>query len=291
MSSVATVPRPVSGDVRVIEPRPPRVLARLRETWRFRALIGFFAMRSAQKLYMRTFLGILWLPLRPAIFLTSQILIFGGLLNAPSEGKPYAVFFIVGSSAWEFFHRTAYFATRSLEFNRRVLRRVYVPRLIVVIGSAGAGTLVYAMYLVITAGFAVYYYFTAGTTYFDLGLHSLLIPLGLVLCLLIAYTIGLWLAIYSVQARDVRWSLHYALSFWFIITPVIYPLSDLHGVPHTLAQFNPMTAPIEMIRLGFLGVGGAPPTAMLVTAATILFVGGGGLWFFNNREAAALDSL
>lgn len=280
-----------SASVRLIEPRQPAMGERLRETWVYRRLVWYFSKRFIQKLYARTWLGRLWIPLRPGITLGSQILIYGGLLGAPSDGKPYALFFIIGSSVWEMFYRTAYFSTRSLELNKRLLKRLYIPRLVVLIGSAGAGLAMFFVYISFALGFVVYYYATSGTTHLGLGLNTLAVPVGLLMVLLIALSIGLWLSIYSARARDVRWTLRYALSFWFLITPVIYPLSQVPSGYRTAAELNPMAAPIEMIRYGLLGVGHFPPLALAVSIAAILVVGGGGLWFFNRSEASALDNL
>jgi ABC-type polysaccharide/polyol phosphate export permease len=54
---------------------------------------------------------------------------------------------------------------------------------------------------------------------------------------------------------------------------------------------NPMTAPVEMVREGLLGTGGAPATSLAVTLGTVAVLMVGGLWFFGRSEAAALDSL
>ena len=211
--------------------------------------------------------------------------------GAPSDGKPYALFFIIGSATWEMFYRTAYFATRSLELNRRILARLYVPRLVILFGSVATGLAMFVIYLAFGLGFAMYYLATSGTTHLGLGLKTLAVPAGVVLVLLIALSIGLWLSIYSARARDVRWGLRYALSFWFLITPVIYPLSQVPSGYRQAAEVNPMAAPIELIRYGLLGVGHFPPLALATSLGAILFVGGGGLWFFNRSEASALDNL
>src|SRR5437763_160305 len=95
----------------------------------------------------------------------------------------------------------------------------------------------------------------------------------------------------SARARDVRWSLRYALSFWFLITPVIYPLSQVPSGYRTAAELNPLAAPVELIRYGLLGVGRFPPLAIATSIGSIVVVGGLGLLFFNSREASALDNL
>jgi hypothetical protein len=52
-----------------------------------------------------------------------------------------------------------------------------------------------------------------------------------------------------------------------------------------------MTAPVEMVRLGLLGVGDIPSTALLSCIGAILVLGIPGLWFFSRSEALALDAV
>src|SRR5213592_4435398 len=99
-------------EVRVLEPRQPGVLERAREAWRYRALVPFFARTFIQKTYRRTRLGWLWVPLRPSMSVGSRVLICGGVLGAPSSGKPYLLFCLVGTSTWQLFSGATLWTTR-----------------------------------------------------------------------------------------------------------------------------------------------------------------------------------
>ena len=65
------------GDGWVIEPRRAGLTARIRDVWRYRRLMRFFATKSLQKLYRRTVLGSVWLFIRPLFPLVVNTLIFG----------------------------------------------------------------------------------------------------------------------------------------------------------------------------------------------------------------------
>jgi lipopolysaccharide transport system permease protein len=277
--------------VRVIEPRQPGIAERMLEAWRYRALVPYFARAAVEKTYRRTWLGWLWIPLRPALSVGARVLVFGGLLGAPSLGKPYLLFFLVGISAWQLFSQSALWATRSIELARRVLRRMYVPRLTALVGSVGPAVLNFLLYGVMTAIALAYYWIADGHLYLELGPGLLLALGGLALVLLFALGIGLWTSVFGAQARDVRFGLTYVLGFWFFLTPVIYPLSTVPGGFHTAALLNPMTAPVEMVRDGILDAGEVPYTALGVTLGTIAFLWCSGLWFFLRSEEQALDSL
>lgn len=284
--------RPAAPQVRAIEPRQPGIWERIREFWAYRSLLGFFGRRYVQKMYIRTWLGWLWLPLRPLLSVGARVLVFGGVLAIPSDGLPYLLFFLVGMSAWELFASTTYWATRSIELNRGILKRIYVPRLTALAASIAPSSVNYGIYLCIVAVTVVGYWLAEGIVYAVFGPELLVALLGLSLMLLLALGIGLWTSVYAAQARDVRFGLGYVLSFWFFLTPVIYPVSAVPDSYRAMVYANPMTAPIEMVKYGILGSAwDVPGQALVVTGVTVLLVGLSGLWFFSRSEAAALDFL
>jgi lipopolysaccharide transport system permease protein len=267
------------------------MVARAREFWEYRGLVAFFARRFTEKMYIRTWLGRLWIPLRPVLSVGARVLIFGGLLGVPSEGKPYLIFFLVGVASWELFAQTAYWATRSIELSRAVLKRIYVPRLTALVAAVAPSAINFLVYVAITVVAVVGYWVVDGVLYFELEPATLLAVAGLVLMVLLALGIGLWTSIYGAQARDIRFSLSYLLQFWFFLTPVIYPLSAVPERYRTLVALNPMTAPVEMVKEGVLGAGTVTPLAVAIAASTMVLLVVSGLWFFTRSEALAVDGL
>src|SRR5688572_28168607 len=108
----------------VIEPRGAGLVPRARELWRYRRLLRYFAARTIEKNVRRTILGNWWLVIRPLFPLLVTTMVMGGLLKVPSEGVPYFVFLVVGTSAWELFATSLMWSTRSLEINRGLLSRL-----------------------------------------------------------------------------------------------------------------------------------------------------------------------
>ncbi|MGH2837702.1 MAG: ABC transporter permease [Thermoleophilaceae bacterium] len=281
----------VDREVRVIEPRQPGVLERFVEAWRYRSLVRFFGRRFIEKLYLRTWLGWLWIPLRPIADLGSRVFVFGGLLGVGVAGVPYLLYVLVGMSAWELFDRTAYWATRSLELNRRFLRRIYIPRLTLLAGAIFPSLLNYGIYFLLTLIAVGCYAIADGELYLEFGVDSLLVPAGLTLLVLLALSIGLWLSVYGAQARDVRFGLSYALTFWFFVTPIVIPLSQIPDGYRPIVEINPVTGPMQMVKRGLFGGEPVPTLALVSTVVAIALIGGLGTWFFSRSESAALDSL
>jgi lipopolysaccharide transport system permease protein len=222
----------------------------------------------------------------------SRVLLFGALLQVSTGSSvPYFVFYLIGASAWRFFDGAAYWATRSIELNRRVLRRVYIPRLIVMVAALAPTVTEYLIYGVITVIVLGYYVLTTGQLYLHFSPEMAFAPLGILLCGLMAISIGFWTAPYAAQARDVRFTLRYVLGFWLYLTPVIYPLSSVPRSYRTIAEYNPMTAPIQLVKLGVLGNTELPVGSILATVVFLCVVGFGGFVFFSRAESLALDSL
>jgi len=280
----------VGAGERIIEPRAPGLIARLAELWRDRRLINYFGRRYIRKLYARTFLGWLWIPLRPILEVGAAVLIFGGLLSAPSSGVPYLLFFLVGITAWAVLDRGLYWMTRSLDLNKRYLKILYIPRLTMLLGAVLPTLLEASLYAALLVLAIFYFVLTDGQSYVVASWALLVAPAAIAAVALVAVSFGFFTAIFGAQSRDMRFSLSYITRFWFFMTPVIYPLSSVPPSYRTLACLNPMVAPVEMFRASIFSRGGhVPATGFASTGLTILLVGGLGLWFYNRSETAALD--
>jgi len=287
---MATFSSPRSQVVHVIEPRGTGALQRAREVWEYRGLVPYFGRRYVQKRYQRTHLGWLWLPLRPALTIVARALVFGGILGVATGRVPYFIFFLVASAGWQLFAEATYWATRSLELNRRLLAKVYVPRLVPLAAAAIAAVVEYLVLVGLWGAALLYYILRYDRIFVIVSIRTLLVPVGIVLLVLLGLGIGLWTSAYGMHKRDVRFMLTYVLSFWYVITPVIYPLS---AVPHQyipLVELNPVVAPIQMIKDGLLGSEGLTTSASLVTLAAVVVIWAGGLWLFGRAETTAIDA-
>jgi lipopolysaccharide transport system permease protein len=243
------------------------------------------------KRYTRTFLGWLWLPLRPGANLAARILVFGGLLGVTTGVRaPYPLFFLVATSAWQLFAESAYWSMRSVELNRPVLREVYVPRLVPILAAAIPSFLEWLVYVgFVMAGMLWYLIRPPHTFYFDLGLRTLLVPAGFACMIVFGLGVGLLASGMSARARDVRFTFSFLLGFLYFMTPVIYPMSKVPPHWRPLAEINPLTGAMEMVKDGLFATQSLSPAAALVTVVAALVVWVPGLWLFDRLEVAAID--
>ena len=281
---------PLSGDagrlspLHVIEPPAPGIRRRLAEYWHHRAAFAFFVRRFLRKRYGRTFLGLLWLFLPVLLPLFMGAIVFGGILGVSVPGVPYFLYFIVASGTWTLFSQTAYFATRSLEISRSELRRLYVPRLIPLTASVTLPVFQFLVYIGICAVAVVYYAWSRGQTYLEISAETLLVPVALGFLVVFALACGLWFSPLAARARDVRRLAGYVLGMWYFLTPVIYPLDEIPEGWQFLANLNPVTAPLEVVKDGVLGVGEVTSTGVISFFAALALIGTGGLILFLRKE-------
>ncbi len=277
--------------VRVIGPRQPGSIERLREAFAARQLILFFGLLGLRRLYQRTVLGWWWIPLRPLVEVGSRVFVFGSLLGSPSGGIPYLLFFFFGFSAWQLFQMTVIWSGRTAQVTRRIVSRIYVPRITALLGVATVPALVNLVLYLTMAGVTAVIFLVVGTpTGIELGGGLLYLLAGLALLLILGLSVGLWLSVLAAAARDPRYIASYVLRFLFFVSPVLYPLQRVPEDLKTLVTYNPVTAPLELVRMGIFDYGRVPTEALISTFGAILLIGVPGLRFFNRAEARALDA-
>jgi lipopolysaccharide transport system permease protein len=278
------------GEVQVIKPRPLGTLHLIREAVARPGLFAYFGRRATMRRYARTWLGRFWLLLAPGLAVGAQVFLFGGILGIRT-GVPYVIFFLVAFAAWHYFSELAYWATRSLEINRRSLRTMYVPRLTLVAASIVPSAIDYAIYLGFLAIAVAHFLVTQGDPYITLGVQTLMTLAGLALLTGFGLAIGLWLSVPALKARDVRFGLRFALRLIYFFTPVVYPLSLVPARYRGVIELNPLTYPMELVKGGLMGLPvDVPASSIVITGCSLLALLGSGLVFFTRLETVALDS-
>ncbi len=106
--AIDSVAPPGSGEftpppVVVIEATRGLAALQLRALWEYRELLYFLVWRDVKVRYKQTALGVAWIILQPVVSTVVFTFIFGGLLNVPSNGLPYAVFAYAGLLPWQYF--------------------------------------------------------------------------------------------------------------------------------------------------------------------------------------------
>jgi lipopolysaccharide transport system permease protein len=277
-----------------IEPQQGSIFSRIAEVWRYRHLLAYFATRTLQQMYKRSSFGWLWLMVRVTAPIGLNALIFGGVLALKSaDGTPYFLFMLCGQTAWLLFDHSLLFITRSIERNKKLIAKVYFPRLILPIAAVSPAVLFLAILTVVLAGVNVFLWHRDGVWYIPLHWRLLLAPVAVVISLMFAIAIGFWTSVLQVRYRDIRYGLRYVTGFGIYATTILYPLSQINSaLVRRLVELNPMESAIELFRYAMVGtpfeISDTVFTAQLVA---ILVVALSGIWFFNREESASVDKI
>ena len=108
-----------------------------------------------------------------------------------------------------------------------------------------------------------------------------LLPLALLLAAVVAFGVGVWLAVLNLFHRDVAHGLPFATQLLFFITPVAYPIAVVPAAWRLPYSLNPMVAVVECWRWALFGT---PLHLSLLELAGSLGVAAAvivsGLWYF-----------
>jgi len=187
---------------------------------RYRELFGNLFRRDVQAKYRGSLLGVAWTLANPVLLMAVYLLVFSVLWKTPfgTEGH-YALFLLVGLSAWIFFATSVQSASRSLLDNANLIRKTRFPRQLVPLSVVATHLVSFAVMLValLAVNFALLPRVRAT--------EWLALPLGLAV---VALASGLALAIASLNVlfRDIEFLVSALLLPLFFLTPVLYPLNN-----------------------------------------------------------------
>lgn len=281
----------LAGSVTVtVTDTPPGIRALVRDSWRERRLAPKLGTRVLLKLIWGTKLGAWWLVLRPLMDTLGKALIFGGLLGVTAPaGLPYFIYLLAGLIAWRLFDRLVLYATRSFDLYRKVMTQIDFPLLLAPISSGAFPVVEIAVYFAIFLAAIAFYAVLDGQLYLNIGPETPVALGGLAILVAAGSGIGFWTSVLHGKARDVRLVMRYVMEFWLYLTPIVYPLSAIPPTYQVIATANPITAPVEMVKLGLLGVGDVRlyPTLWSIAFALIMVLSG--LWFFSKEARRSVD--
>jgi lipopolysaccharide transport system permease protein len=290
----------MSGSSTSLPSDPPWVIApnqregffgRIREVWRYRRILWFFSVKSLQSLYAKTHLGVSWLFIRTLVPLAVGSFVFGSVMQIPSGGVPYFLFFLTGQVPWNFFDGPLIRASRGLDANRQLLTKLYIPRIILPVGQMAAGLVEPVILILVLMGSLVFYRRSDGIWYVQAEPRLLATLASVCVTLWFAFALSLWTSVWQARARDARFILRYVLTFWLYFTPVIYPLSSVPADIRWVMYLNPLTAPIETFKWALLpGMEHSWPWFGYSVAVTVV-VFLSGAWYFARSESATMDKL
>mgnify|MGYP000934308338 CR=1 FL=1 len=271
----------------VIEPKKNFLEINFREIWHYRDLIWLFAKRDIQTIYKQTVLGPLWFIIQPLFTTVMYTFVFGRLAKIGTDGIPYTLFYYGGTMLWNYFSVQLTNSMDTFTANAALFGKVYFPRMTVPISkviSHLVSTLIQFGTLL-----CFYVYYIAVGEPVRPNFAALAFPLILLQLAMFSTGTGVIISSLTTKYRDLRHLMNFSIHLWMYATPVIYPLSIVEGKLRVLMYINPVTAPMELFRYGFYGVGDINRAALSVSAGVTVLVFLLGVAVFNRNERRFVD--
>jgi lipopolysaccharide transport system permease protein len=253
----------------------------IKELYRFRSLLWVWSLREIRIRYKQSVLGGIWAILQPFSSMLIFTVIFGVIVNVPTDGIPAPVFFYSALLPWTFFSSSISFAIPSLINNFNLVTKIYFPREILPIGSIIAAfidfMIAFILYFILLVIYQV-----------PIRITILWLPILIVLQILLTFGISFLGAALIVSYRDIRFVIPLGLQLWMYVTPVVYPLSIVPDRFRFLYMLNPMAGIIDSYRRILLGM--MPQWSfMLFETVIIIFLFLAGYIYFKRKEAFFAD--
>lgn len=268
----------------VIKPSSGWVSLGLRELWAYRELFYILVWRDVKVRYKQTAVGVIWTVLQPLAMMALFTLVFGHLLDVPSEGVPYPLFIFAALVPWQVFAQALGTSAGSLVNNRDLIAKIYFPRLLVPAAPVVAAAIDLLLGLVVLAAFMAYYGVVP-------SLAVLALPSLVLFAVLVALAAGMILSALNVRYRDVQYAIPFLTQFLFFATPIVYTVEIFPQPWRTLLGLNPVAGVVEGFRWAlFDPVGGFEPLIGVSVGVTALLLVAG-LAYFRRAERTFADEV
>ena len=258
---------------------PPAYLRELYELVRYRDLVVQLVSRDIRTRYKRSVLGVAWTFLNPLLMMAVLTLVFSRVFRG--DIQHYAVYLLSAQLVWIFFAQSTTQAMNSLIWGGALITKIYLPRSVFALSQVGAGlvnlTLALVPLLLIS--------FVSGAP-ITWALLWLPVPMLLVACF--ALGVGLVLSTVAISFPDVVEMYQVALTAWYFLTPIIYPVAALPDSMRWLMNLNPAYYLVEAFRAPvYAGLSPEPMTLIAGTVAAVGVLALGWFWFTSAADDLA----
>jgi len=217
-----------------------------KDLWSYRELFYFLAWRDILVRYKQTVFGVAWALLRPFITMIVFTVVFGRLARLPSEGVPYPILVFAAMLPWQFFASALQQCSNSLISDRKLISKVYFPRLIVPMGAIIVSFVDFMLSGTILLALMAWYDFVPSWR---------IVTLPFFIAVAIAATIGggLWFASVNVRYRDFKYVVPFVVQLGLYVSPVGFSSAVVPEQWRLLYSLNPMVGVIDGFRWAILG--------------------------------------
>lgn len=211
---------------------------RLALLWAYRGFVIGSVKREFQAKYRNSLLGAAWNIINPLSMIIVYTVIFTEVMRAKLPGIDnsfaYSIYLCAGILTWGLFSEITTRAQNVFIENANLLKKISFPRTIlpvVVLANAILNFVIvsflFLVFLIISGNFPGWVILAA-------------IPI-LILQIIFSMGLGMVLGLLNVFFRDVGQFFSIFLTFWFWLTPIVYPVTILPESMKIYLAINPMS--------------------------------------------------
>jgi lipopolysaccharide transport system permease protein len=263
-------------------------MLRLKRLWAYRSFVVSSVTREFQSKYRNSIMGAAWNIINPLAMIVVYTVIFTQLMRAKLPGIDnsfaYSIYLCAGVLSWGLFAEITTRTQNVFLDNANILKKLNFPKqclpLIVVMSALLNFTIVFGLFTL----------FLALTGNFPGLVYLALIPL-LIILVSFATGLGVILGVLNVFFRDVGQLFGVFITFWFWLTPIVYPATILPQAIKSMMQYNPMASLMNAVQ-NILVLGVWPDWSNLIytTVLAILFCALG-FRLFRKHVSEMVDEL
>jgi ABC-2 type transport system permease protein len=207
-----------------------------------RALLSELVRTDFKLRYQGSILGYAWSLLRPLLLFVILYVVFVKFIKLGAGVPHYPIYLLLGIVLWNFFAEMTSMSLGSIVGRGDLIRKIRIPRWIIVISSSISALINLGLNLVVVAIFMF-------INKVDITHSIIFLPFILAEIYIFALGVSLFLAAAFVKYRDMSYIWEVVLQALFYLTPILYPLTIIPN--HTvqkLIMLNPMAQAMQDAR-------------------------------------------
>lgn len=238
-------------------------------------IIANFVNQELTVKYKRSVLGFFWSLLSPLATMIIGSFVFGSIMRF--DLKDFVVFLYAAMLPWNFFTISVDFCGVSILNNEGFIKKIYIPKIIFPLSTVCAQFI--NMIFSMVAMFIIMLFLGAKITP-----ALLFLPVSFIILILFTFGASLITATATVYFRDTRYLVSVAMTAWFYITPILYPISSMPENLQPIFMLNPTYYIIDMFRQPIYYNSLPSWESLLIAAGLGIAVFVVGLCYFYSKE-------
>ena len=233
-------------------------MADMVDSWHNRHLWTALGWQDIKSRYRRSTLGPFWLTISMAVTVSAMGPLYGFLFSA--NAADFIPHIALGLIFW------AFLSTCILEFGNECvasahfMKQMHIPLTLLVLRVCYRNLVILGHNILIYPAVMLIFGLTLGSAFFWLVPALLLVALNV-------FWMGIILALFCTRFRDMIPVITSMMTLMFFVTPIVWTVDKLPPARHYLADLNPFTILLELLREPIMG---AVPSAYYWCYAAVM---------------------